>query len=120
MATIGWVYFRYLMLWLARKRGSVRRWVAGEWRPVVLAFAAVTVLVWLVDALTRGSPSVGINWSSAIACFVLASLVRSIWLARSRIVIEDVVDHRSEKPGVANGLGTLLVTELARLRELYR
>ena len=90
----------------------------------------------------------GTNWWSVISVYALLVLLlwalRAARQSRKRVVVEEFVDHTSEQPkpsgedtndqqpeparkgtdkqteAAAKGLSTLLVVELARLRDLYR
>lgn len=151
------VFKPYLKLWLAQRRGSIRRLLRSEWIPPVFWLIASAGGVWLVEQLQHfNSAKAGAvfhGWTTQTVGAILAAIASEIfgfligiwsqWLlvatvyviitillwalqARKRVIIEEFVDYthdeaRDDKTKSAvDGLATLLVVRLGRLRDLYR
>jgi tetratricopeptide (TPR) repeat protein len=89
--------------------------------PLLLG-VGVSLLEWLGVPGVDPAPTVG-QWIS-FTSFVLLTLVvlfgRWLLRARDRVVVESFVDFTKDEATAVSGLSTLLVTELGRLRGLYR
>jgi tetratricopeptide (TPR) repeat protein len=132
---------RYPLRRVYRGWGSMRRRVTLKgWWPLAkvflvvvgILFAVPVVLHWLVSAFN--STGLAKKWGVARApdvkdwltpldvavLFVVALFMRWLSQARERVVVEGFVDHTTDDATAVRGLSDMLVTELARLRELYR
>jgi tetratricopeptide (TPR) repeat protein len=133
--------WRYPLRRLYRAWGSLRRRVTLKgWWPLAkvflivvgILFAVPVVLHWLVSGFN--STGLAKKWGVAKApdvkdwltplnvavLFVVTIFMRWLSQARERVVVEGFVDHTTEDATAVKGLSDMLVTELARLRELYR
>jgi tetratricopeptide (TPR) repeat protein len=100
---------------------------------VFLALTLLPVLVQLcLDALSHlgfwrflgveQTPQVG-DWFSLpalLTVFASGLLLRALVRARNRVVVQQFVDYTQEDARAVEGMATLLVAELSRLRQLYR
>ena len=133
--------WRYPLRRFYRVWGSMRRHVTLKgWWPfakvflvvVGILFAVPVILHWLVTGFNETglakkwgvakAPDVK-DWLTPLnvaVLFVVAIFMRWLSQARERVVVEAFVDHTTEDATAVEGLSDMLVTELARLRELYR
>ena len=120
--------------------GSIYYWLRSGWRPLVLWFVAVALLVCLPDYIAlmhitkAGTWLQWLNilifplwkawlqqWKTVLALYILLLLLWWAWQARKRVVIESFIDYTGDKQSQdPQGLATLLVVRLAQLHELYR
>lgn len=120
--------------------GSIYYWLRSGWRPLLLWFVIVALLVCLPDYITLVlTTKAGIwprwlnililqwwnawlqQWKTVLAFYTLLLLLWWVWQARKRVVIESFIDYTADKPSPdPQGLATLLVVNLAQLHELYR
>jgi tetratricopeptide (TPR) repeat protein len=130
---------RRLALWAARLRGVIARLTSRGWGPALkwLTFVALALLllpplinfvfglleeigVW--DRLqVQSRPEIGTQWTVSRVLGIAAAVLVLQWFlrARTRVVVEEFVDYTSDDAKAVQGLATLLVAELGRLRELY-
>lgn len=104
VAIRGWS----VRLWLARRYGRLLRWLLGGSRPALFGLAAATL-----GTLLLGDARI-------LGVYFILLLLWGASRARSRIVLEQFADHSTDDGQAARGVATLLATELARLRDLYR
>lgn len=135
------VYKRCLKLWSARRRGSIRRSLRGEWVYPVFWLLASAFGVWFVKkfdpaqvgavfhgwtlqtaiAILTAIPSgfftfvkdVLSLWPFVIILYGLITLIRWALQARKRVVLEEFVDYTNERP--RDGKTMPLVDGLASL-----
>lgn len=125
------------MLALSRCVGKAQSWDACLW-PVAVLFSVVAFLA-VAPVLLRLLVSVippeiqtrfGIadgprvrDWLSVdtvLLVFALAAALRMLVRARKRVIVEQFVDYTDRDGKAVRGAATLLVTELARLGDLFR
>jgi tetratricopeptide (TPR) repeat protein len=132
--------FRSARRFSARLLGKVQRRISTGWIPVVLWMAAVFLALTLLPVLVQlcidgladlgfwsflgveSTPHVG-DWFSLpalLAVFAAGLLLRALVRARSRVVVQQFVDYTQGDATAVQGMATLLVAELSRLRQLYR
>jgi tetratricopeptide (TPR) repeat protein len=131
--------WRRLFLWGSILAGYVRRWTRGRTWPlvsllvkVIVVLIAIPVGLHLVQEIFvpgfrrdwgLGDPAKINDWltvQNVALLFLLAAFLRLLLRARERVVVEGFVDYTVEDAKAVSGLSTLLVTELGRLRDLYR
>lgn len=90
--------------------------------PLLLGLGADLLRAELPNRDVDAAPSVKDWLSLGNVALVFLALVVLRWLsrARKRVVVESFVDYTQDDATAVGGLSTLLVTELGRLRELYR
>jgi tetratricopeptide (TPR) repeat protein len=130
---------RRVALWLSLLAGIATRVTSHGWGPAIksLAFVALGLLALapLVNAAfallghvdawkvleVDPEPQMGTQWTGVRVLGIVAALLVIRWFlrARERVVIEEFVDYTSADATAVQGLATLLVAELGRLRELY-
>jgi tetratricopeptide (TPR) repeat protein len=124
----------------ARLLGKAQRRVSTGWVPVLLWMAAVFLALTLLPVLVQlcidgladlgfwdflgveSTPHVG-DWFSLpalLAVFAAGLLLRALVRARSRVVVQQFVDYTQGDATAVQGMATLLVADLSRLRQLYR
>jgi tetratricopeptide (TPR) repeat protein len=124
----------------ARLLGKLQRRISTGWIPVVLWMAAVFLTLTLLPVLVQlcidgladlgfwrflgveSKPHVG-DWFSLpalLAVFAAGLLLKALVRARSRVVVQQFVDYTQGDGTAVQGMATLLVAELSRLRQLYR
>jgi hypothetical protein len=71
--------------------------------------------------MEAGDPHLADLWSVESVLAVSAAILTLLWIvrARRRVVIEGFVDYTKDDGQAVQGLATLLIAELSRLRELY-
>ena len=123
MIIILWIItqIRYGALWMSRMLGRIYRWLNSEWRPPVVWLVATTFGAWLTERLLNLPAGTLFELWKILSLYAVLVLLWWAWQARKRTVVEEFADHTSDQPkAVKRGLSTLLVVELARLRELSR
>lgn len=130
MKTLLAIAYRSLVLSVAEATGRACSWLSGEWRPFVLWFGVVAVAisavqylmgnpVWEWRALARGILSgLPVSWWKILLAFILSVVLWLSWQARRRVVVEAFTDNASLGAEV-KGLSTLLMVDLAKIRDLY-
>jgi hypothetical protein len=129
--------YRYARLGVALTLGWIVRLRRHAWWPFLTTLAIVLVILvggplllgvgvsfleWIVVSEVDPAPQVS-DWVSLtnVALLTLAVLFgRWLLRARDRVVVESFVDFTKDEATAVSGLSTLLVTELGRLRGLYR
>jgi tetratricopeptide (TPR) repeat protein len=133
--------WRYPLRRVYRTWGSMRRRVTlRSWWPLAKVFVVVVGILFAVPVILHwvvtGFSGTGVTktWGIAQApdvkewltplnvavLFVVAIFMRWLSQARERVVVDGFVDHTTDDATAVKGLSDILVTELARLRELYR
>jgi tetratricopeptide (TPR) repeat protein len=132
--------WRYPLRRLYRTLGSTQRSVTLKgWWPFAKVFFFVVGILFAVPVVLHGLVSLiddtGLSkrwgvaqapnvktWLTPTNVVVLFVVVFMRWLsrARERVVVDGFVDHTTEDATAVSGLSDMLVTELTRLRELYR
>lgn len=130
---------RRLALWAAWLRGAAARLTSRGWGPALkwLTFVALALLLLppLINVVfglledvgawdhlqVQSRPEIGTQWTASRVLGIVAAVLVVQWFlrARTRVVIEEFVDYTSADAKAVQGLATLLVAELGRLRELY-
>jgi tetratricopeptide (TPR) repeat protein len=126
-----------LMLTLARAHGGFQRRASNGWGPPVIWLVVVAVGLLALPAAANfafdrvpdgtwaaaevGDPHLAGVWSIEAVLAVVAAIlaVRAVIQARRRIVVEGFADFTKNDKEAVEGLATLLIAELSRLRELY-
>jgi hypothetical protein len=125
--------FRYLALWAVRQVGRPYRWLSTEWRLPLVWLVIIVLSAWLAEIFGELLPFLGRDtgldlgrvlafqsWWKALSLYALLVLLWWAWQARKRVVIEQFRDETKDRSNtIASGLNTLLLVELARLRDLY-
>lgn len=109
---------RYPRLWWNLGLGRYNRMQAQGWWILLSTLAFVGIPLFVLGQLDLGG-----WWTSAegiVLAIFLVMLIRWIVQTRGRVVVESFVDFTKEDAKAVSDLSTLLVTELGRLRELYR
>jgi tetratricopeptide (TPR) repeat protein len=103
--------------------GRLRRWVVSGWRRPLLWVIAIGACLWVIDRWLSA-----LSWFSfwsVLALAIISAFGFAIWRARVRMVVEPFLDYTgseesgTEEPKVAPAVNTLLVAELAALRDLF-
>ena len=104
--------------------GRLRRWLVGGWRRPLLWIAATGSVLWAIERW--GSAPSWLSFWSLLALAVILAFAVTVWRARVRMVVEPFLDYTgavessgSGGPSVAPAVNTLLVAELAALRDLF-
>ena len=139
LVTVSETQLRWLLLRTARGAGRVNRWTSRGWFPTLRLLGGVTLLLLvgpvIVDRLSAWVNALGVwsfldisrvpathHWLSLlnlVIAFALLMAIRMFTQARRRVVVENFVDYTKDAETAVNGLATLLVAELGRLRGLY-
>lgn len=122
------LYLRVFVLWLARQLGALRHWLLGDWRFLILGFAASAEILWVADALAGAIPATAsllstrfLALDNALALYVVTLLGHWIWNVRQRVVVDEFVNHTPEVDKTpSKGLSALLVSDLMRFGALHR
>jgi tetratricopeptide (TPR) repeat protein len=130
---------RRVALWLSRLRGLTARVTSRGWGPAIkwltvvalgllvlpplfnLTFGVLGDLGLWTSLQIEPQPEIGTQWTASRVLGIVAAVLVLRWFlrARTRVVIEEFVDYTSADAKAVQGLATLLVAELGRLRELY-
>ncbi len=126
-----------LKLTFARAYGSVQRHATHGWGLVLLWLTAVSLGLLALPAavnfvfdrvpegmwasMEAGNPHLADLWSIESVVASSAAIFALLWIvrARRRIVVEGFVDYTKDEKQAVEGLATLLIAELSRLRELH-
>lgn len=110
-----------IMLWSARVLGKTYRWLGSEWRRPAWWLLIIALGMGLGERLFSLQPGTWFEGWKVLGVYATLLVLGVLWRARGRTVIEDFADNTGDKNSTASsGLSTLLVAELARLRDLYR
>lgn len=132
-------WLRRVALWMSRLRGLTAGVTSRGWGPVgtwlTVVALGLLVLPPLVNLVFRvlgdvgfwtrlqvdPQPVIGTQWTAPRVVGIVGVVLALRWFlrARTRVVIEEFVDYTSADAKAVQGLATLLVAELGRLRELY-
>jgi len=132
LETLFLISIRNIELYLAIVLGQTYSWLKGGWRPTILRLAIISIAVSAAEYLLHqfyNRPEVlhrpdiwvlGIEtiWWKVLIIFALITVVSWAWLARKRFIVEPFSDY-IDGGSAAKGLSTLLMVNVAQLRDLY-
>jgi tetratricopeptide (TPR) repeat protein len=105
----------------ARLLGWFYRYATTAWRLLVVLLGATALFVWTMERVMQRPPGTWFNMGGVLAVYVFLWLLLWAWQARKRTVIEEFAEYTGRDPKAsALGVSTLLVSEITRLRALYR
>jgi tetratricopeptide (TPR) repeat protein len=115
-----WCWARYSAWRACQIAGLVRRLLLSGRRKLVTLPAVVIGSILLERHLRNLELWSEHDTRIAIAVFVVGCLVLLFWQGRHQVVVEQFTDWTgTDKKSDARGLATLLISEIARIRDLY-